>query len=69
MPAAYRLECGRIAPRYLARGFAAEDGLPTAAVDEAERRLDMRMPASLAYYYQRRDDRQERPPQRSDLKK
>jgi hypothetical protein len=42
-----------IAPRYLGRGFTADEGVPPAAVDEAQRRLGMRIPASLAYYYQR----------------
>jgi hypothetical protein len=53
MPAAYRQRVDEMAQRYLARDFAAEDGLPRAAVDEAQRRLGMRIPASLAYYYQR----------------
>ena len=53
MPAAYRQRVNEMAQCYLAGDFAAEDGLPLAAVNEAQRRLGMRIPASLAYYYQR----------------
>src|SRR5438093_11946484 len=49
----YRVSLDDIAPRYLGRGFTAEEGVPPAAVDEAQRRLGARIPASLAYYYQR----------------
>jgi hypothetical protein len=53
MAAPYNLSIDEIAPRYLGRGFRAADGLGAAAVDEAQRRLGVRIPASLAYYYQR----------------
>jgi hypothetical protein len=53
MAASYSLSIDEIAPRYLGRSFTAEDGLGTAAIDEAQRRLGVRIPASLAYYYQR----------------
>ena len=53
MAAPYSLSIDEIAPRYLGRSFTAEDGLPAAAVDEAQPRLGVRIPASLAYYYQR----------------
>jgi hypothetical protein len=53
MAAPHSLSVDEIAPRYLGRGFTAEDGLPAATVDEAQRRLGVRMPASLACYYQR----------------
>ena len=53
MAAPYSLSVDEIAPRYLGRGFTAEDGLPATAVDEAQQRLGVRIPASLAYYYQR----------------
>src|SRR5207249_5900605 len=48
-----RVSLDDIAPRYLGRGFTAEEGVPPAAVDDAQRRLGVRIPASLAYYYQR----------------
>src|SRR5438093_10873219 len=49
----YRVSLDDIAPRYLGRGFTTEEGVPPAAVDEAQGRLGVRIPASLAYYYQR----------------
>ena len=53
MAAPFSRSVDEIAPRYLGRGFTDEDGLPAAAVDEAQRRLGVRIPASLAYYYER----------------
>src|SRR5262245_65958972 len=53
MAAPYRVSIDEIASRYLGRGFTAEDGLPAAVVDEAQRRLGVPIPASLAYYYRR----------------
>ena len=53
LPIPYRASIDEMAPRYLGRVLTAEDGLPSSAVDEAQRRLGVRIPASLAYYYRR----------------
>ena len=53
MAAPYSLSIDEMAPRYLGRGFTAADGLPAVDVDEAQQRLSVRIPASLAYYYRR----------------